>query len=72
MFITLSPSMEDVDSNTVSKIIEKELTKVKYKCFGKVKLSAKSKDDKELEALQLKKMEISTRLSPEEKERTTN
>ena len=38
--------------------IEKELTKIKYSCFGKVKIYKKNKEVKKLESLQLKKYKI--------------
>ena len=51
-------SIENENPQIILKVIEKEMTKVKHKAFGKVKLSSKSKDEKMLEALQVKKNDI--------------
>ena len=40
----------------VLNLIEKELNRVKYSCFGKIKISSKTKDMKRLEMLQKKKI----------------
>ena len=49
-------TMEDENAEAVLKMIEKELTSVKFACFGKVKLTSKDKSVKNLEALQEEKL----------------
>ena len=60
--------MEDEDPNKILKVIEKELTRVKFSCFGKVTHSSKSKDDKELEKLQTQKIRVMNNISLTDKE----
>ena len=50
--------MEDEDPNKILKIIDKELTRVKHASFGKIKISSKTKEDRELEDLQIRKMNL--------------
>ena len=47
------------DSEKVFKTIEKELTRTKFACFGKVKVCSKDKTQKALENLQVRKHLIS-------------
>ena len=49
-------TMEDENEEAVLKMIEKELTSIKFACFGKVKLTSKDKSVKNLEALQEEKL----------------
>ena len=44
------------DSEKVLKAIDKELTRTKFACFGKVKIHSKSKEQKSLENLQMEKL----------------
>ena len=51
-------NIEGENPEEVLKIINNELTKVKFSCFGKVKINGKSKEEKEIESLQSMKMKI--------------
>ena len=46
------------DPELIMKVITKELTTLKHKCFGKIKISTKSHDKRVLENLQKKKTEL--------------
>ena len=58
--------LEDEEPEKVLHIIEKELTKIKFACFGKVKLYSKDKKLKQLEALQEEKFSIVNNNNPDE------
>ena len=47
------------DPETILKVFNKEMNKIKYKSFGKVTVSSKSKHDKRLELLQQEKQAVS-------------
>ena len=47
------------DTNKLNNIMKKELTRVKYLCFGKLKVNTKSKERKKLEKLQTEKVHAS-------------
>ena len=47
-------------------IIDKEITKLQYACFGKVKVYSKDKNQRKLEALQAQKIKISKETSKNE------
>ena len=55
--------MDIEDPDKIMKIIEKELTTIKHRCFGKIKISTKNHDKKVLENLQKKKAELCRRSS---------
>ena len=46
------------DPEIIMKVITKELTSIKFKCFGKIKISNKNHDKRVLENLQRKKTEL--------------
>ena len=50
------------------KVIEKELTSLKHKWFGKIKINIKSYDKRTLEKLQRKKTELCRRSSAKDKD----
>ena len=50
--------MEDENPETLLKIIDRELTKIKFASFGKVKLYTKDEKMKQLKALQQEKNKI--------------
>ena len=60
-------SMEGSPDN-ILKVVEKESSKVKHICFGKVKLSSKSKKDKKLEELHRQKIDANKMVDTKEKE----
>ena len=51
----LRAAVMEEDSEEVLKSINKELTKIKFACFGKVKIYSKNKKQKQLEKLQMKR-----------------
>ena len=51
--------MDSEDPVTILRVIDKEVTKVKFANFGKVKISTQNKDQKALESLQREKLKIS-------------
>ena len=55
--------METNEPELTLKKIERELTKVKHKCFGKVKVSRKDPNQRELERLQKRRLIIKIRHS---------
>ena len=55
--------------DNILKVVEKESSKVKHICFGKVKLSSKSKKDKNLEELHRQKMDANKIVDTIEKEK---
>ena len=61
-------NMESDDPEVIWKIIDTQMTKAKFASFGKVKIKSKGKDEKELEALQQYKIQISTDAEHNEKE----
>ena len=65
-------TVEDVDAERVLKMIEKELTSIKFSCFGKVKLTSKDKSAKKLEALQQEKLNKIKGNNPVNKEKDIN
>ena len=56
--LTRAADMDSNDPETLLKTIEKELTRVKHISFGKIKVSTKDPNQKELERLQRKKIEF--------------
>ena len=54
------------EPETIQNIIEREMTKVKHSCFGKVKLYSKTKNERKLESLQKLKLDLAC------SEQTTN
>ena len=50
--------MQCDDPDTIYRVVNKELTKIKFTCFGKVKVSTKSKEQKRLESLISEKKKI--------------
>ena len=59
------------DPEEILRTIDKELDKVKYACFGKVKISSKTKDMKKIDVLQSRKQEI-TESNKDDKEKLLN
>ena len=57
VFIRAAESQEE-DGSVVLKKVDKELTRIKYSCFGKIKLISKDKNVRELEKLQERKNNI--------------
>ena len=51
-------NLEVGDTNMLQRAIDKELERKKHKCFGKVKISKKSNESKNLEKLQQRKVEL--------------
>ena len=50
--------METMEPEVVYKIIDKEMTKLKYSSFGKVKISKRSKEQKRLDDLVREKIKL--------------
>ena len=59
-----------MDGSVVLKMIENEWNKIKYACFGKIKLTSKDRKEKEVEKWQQKKIDIIQHNSKAEEEET--
>ena len=54
------------DSEKINNIINEGLTKIKYSCFGKVKVYSKDKNKRKLETLHAQKVKVSKEASNKE------
>ena len=61
-------SSQEADTNIVFDIIEKEMTRVKFACFGKVKVYSKNKNQLKLENIQHEKQNTAKELTGDAKD----